>query len=122
MSSVEVCDITNPTSNETAQVIRGLLDSDPEHFQIEFESETINRPTAKYDVKRFLIGAGGKPMLEFEGRRENGARFTIDSNPTGQPLITNHYDNSPDKTEKLQRLRILRDEADIDTRKGWFNF
>jgi hypothetical protein len=120
MSEVEVFHTTDPTSNEVADAITKLDYTEPTQYRIEFESETIHRPTAKYIVHRIGHGIGGKPMLEFVVKRKNGARFTIDSNPTGDPMIINQFEQSPDKKERLLELRILGTEANmLDLAKQW---
>jgi hypothetical protein len=120
MSEVEVFHTTDPTSNEVADAITKLDHTEPAQYRIEFKSETIHRPTAKYIVHRIGHGIGGKPMLEFVGKRKNGARFTIDSNPSGNPMIINHFEQSPDKEERLLELRILGTEANmLDLAKQW---
>jgi hypothetical protein len=112
MSTTEVFNSSEPNSNEVSTAITNLDRSDPTRYRVEWESEDRHHPTGKYVVHEIGFGVGGKPMLHFVGKRKNGASYTIDSNPGGEPKLIYHPPNDPDQAGRLLSLKILNTESD----------
>jgi hypothetical protein len=122
MPQTEVLHTTDPTSSKVANAISSLDETEPGKYRVEFKSETIHRPTAKYIVTDIGYGAGGRRTLTFVGKRENGAKFTVSSNPSGHPKIRNHYERSADKVEDLEELVILETRENLfDLAMSWLS-
>lgn len=93
-----------PTSNGLAEQINKLTQP-PEEYTVEWSSATKWDFDAKYDVREFREGEGGKPMMLIEGPK--GGEYVIDSNPGGQPVV--RYPQGG-RTDRLAEIEIYGQE------------
>jgi hypothetical protein len=97
MSTVQVYQGQNLTSNEVADVISVLDHEEPSAYRVEWEGANEN-PDKTYNVIEFRLGNGSKMVLE-------GNRI-IDANPFGKPQVI--YQNPTDGYDRSQRLVDLK--------------
>lgn len=109
----EVYESPSPTSNEVADAIRKLDQSEPERYLIEWAGETMDYDVA-YEVTKIGFGRGGRPVLEIEGRR--GGEYVIDSNPAGKPRVKYQPPNGSSREERLRLIAVY------DTKFEWKNW
>lgn len=103
-----------PSSNEVANAISGLDETEPERYIVRWSGETMDYGSTYYRIERIGYGRGGRPMLEIEGGR--GGRYEIDSNPMGKPKIRYLPPNDSPQEERLTSLTVY------DTQFKWTNW
>lgn len=104
-----IAQIETPTTNEVADAIRDLDETEPERYRVEWESETKAFQSTKYDVKAITFGAGGRMMMRIVGGR--GGEYEIDSNVNSASPLLHYFPPKREKqTEKLTKLHIFDTE------------
>lgn len=97
-----------PTSNEVADAIRAMDQTEPERYLVSWAGETMAYDSTSYEVAKIGFEAGNRPVLEITGGR--GGHYVIDSNPVGRPLVRYLPPNGSPREERLQELTVYDTE------------